>query len=155
MAWKNPSPGVRHALAWATVIVGFFSFSQTKIPTYVLGAFPPLLALTAVYVDDVLARRVEMPRALEFAAVGWTVLAAAIAVGGAVWIIIDAPPDRADDAGMLLADLALAQQDPALGTAVKLLSRPVAAALVVTVILNELLNLETMVIPWLWIKDLA
>ncbi|MFN2378075.1 MAG: ArnT family glycosyltransferase [Candidatus Binatia bacterium] len=90
-AWKSPSAGVRHALAWSTVVVGFFSFSQTKIPTYVLSAFPPLLALTAVYVDDVLTRRVEMPRAMEFAAVAWTVLAAAIAVGGAAWIVIEAP----------------------------------------------------------------
>jgi len=90
-AWKSPTAGVRHALAWATVVVGFFSFSQTKIPTYVLSAFPPLLALTAVYVDDVLTRRVEMPRAMEFATVGWTVLAAAIAVAGAVWIVIESP----------------------------------------------------------------
>lgn len=90
-AWISPSAGARHAIAWATVVVGFFSFSQTKIPTYVLSAFPPLLALTAVYVDDVLTRRVEMPRAMEFAAVGWTVLAATIAVGGSVWMVIESP----------------------------------------------------------------
>ena len=90
-AWKTPSAGVRHALAWATVVVGFFSFSQTKLPTYVLCAFPPLLAITAAYVDDTLTRRVEMPRAMEFAVVGWTVLAATIAVGGAVWVVIESP----------------------------------------------------------------
>jgi len=90
-AWKSPSAGVRHALAWATVIIGFFSFSQTKVPTYVLGAFPPLLAITAAYIDDTLTRRVEMPRAIEFAAVGWTILAAAIAVGGTVWLVIESP----------------------------------------------------------------
>jgi 4-amino-4-deoxy-L-arabinose transferase-like glycosyltransferase len=90
-AWKSPTAGVRHALAWATVVIGFFSFAQTKIPTYVLSAFPPLLALTAVYIDDILTRRVEMPRAMEFAIVGWTVLAAAIAVGGALWIAIESP----------------------------------------------------------------
>ncbi|HEY2776080.1 MAG TPA: glycosyltransferase family 39 protein [Candidatus Binatia bacterium] len=92
-AWKNPSAGVRHALAWATVIIGFFSFSQTKVPTYVLGAFPPLLALVAVYIDDRLTRRVELPRAMEFAAVGWTFVAAAVAVGGAMWVIIARPSD--------------------------------------------------------------
>jgi len=42
-------------------------------------------------VDDVLTRRVEMPRAMEFAAVGWTVLAATIAVGGSVWMVIESP----------------------------------------------------------------
>ncbi len=89
--WRSPSAGVRHALAWATVVIGFFSFSQTKVPTYVLGAFPPLLAITAVYVDDMLTRRVELPRAIEFAAVGWTVVAATIAVGGAVWVVIESP----------------------------------------------------------------
>ena len=47
---------------------------------------------------------------------------------------------------------ALAQQDPSLETAVKLLSRPVAAALVVTVILNELLNLRA---PAAWIGTLS
>lgn len=90
-AWRNPTQGVRHAIAWITVVVGFFSFSQTKIPTYVLSAFPPLVALTAVYLDDILTRRVEMPRAVEFAAVAWSVLVAAIAIVGGVWIVIEAP----------------------------------------------------------------
>ncbi len=90
-AWKSPSAGVRHALAWTTVVIGFFSFAQTKVPTYVLGAFPPLLAITAAYIDDRLTRRVELPRAVEFAAVGWTIFAATIAVGGAVWVVIEAP----------------------------------------------------------------
>lgn len=90
-AWLAPSAGVRHALAWATVVIGFFSFAQTKIPTYVLAAFPPLLAITAAYIDDLVTRRVEMPRAMEFAATGWTMMAATIAVGGAVWIVIESP----------------------------------------------------------------
>jgi 4-amino-4-deoxy-L-arabinose transferase-like glycosyltransferase len=90
-AWLAPAAGVRHALAWSTVVIGFFSFSQTKIPTYVLAAFPPLLAIAAAYLDDLLTRRVEMPRAMEFAAVGWTILAATIAAGGAVWLVIESP----------------------------------------------------------------
>jgi 4-amino-4-deoxy-L-arabinose transferase-like glycosyltransferase len=90
-AWNSPSGGVRHALAWTTVVVGFFSFAQAKIPTYVLAAFPPLLAITGAYVDDVLTRRVELPRATEFVAVGWTVLAATIALAGAVWVVIESP----------------------------------------------------------------
>ncbi|HYC55089.1 MAG TPA: glycosyltransferase family 39 protein [Candidatus Binatia bacterium] len=90
-AWRNPHGGVRHALAWATVVVSFFSFSQTKLPTYVLAAFPPLVALMAAYVDDAVSRRTELPRSIEVAAVGWTILAATIAVGGAAWIFIDAP----------------------------------------------------------------
>lgn len=90
-AWRTSSEGVRHALAWATVVIAFFSLSQTKLPTYVLSAFPPLLAIAAAWADDALTRRVEMPRAMEFAAVGWTILAATIAVGGAVWIVIESP----------------------------------------------------------------
>ena len=89
--WQKPSPGFRHALAWATVVLGFFSFSQTKLPTYVLSAFPPLLAVGAVYVDEVLAHRVELPRITEFALLGWTMLAGAVAVGGAAWMVIEAP----------------------------------------------------------------
>ncbi|HYB98536.1 MAG TPA: glycosyltransferase family 39 protein [Candidatus Limnocylindrales bacterium] len=90
-AWRDPHGGVRHALAWATVVITFFSFSHTKLPTYVLAAFPPLIALMAAYVDDAVTGRVEMPRAIEAAAVGWTILAATIAIAGAAWIFIDAP----------------------------------------------------------------
>jgi len=91
LAWKSPNTGVRHALAWTTVVVGFFSFSQTKVPTYVLSAFPPLLALVAVYIDDTLTRRSTIPKMLEAAIAGWTILAATIAVGGAVWVIYETP----------------------------------------------------------------
>ncbi len=91
LAWKSPNTGVRHALAWATVVLGFFSFSQTKLPTYVLSAFPPLLALVAVYIDETLSRRSPVPKALEAAAVAWTILAATIAAGGVVWVVIEAP----------------------------------------------------------------
>jgi 4-amino-4-deoxy-L-arabinose transferase-like glycosyltransferase len=90
-AWHTPSAGVRHALAWTTVVIGFFSFSQTKIPTYVLAAFPPLLAMAAAYINELLTQRVATPRAIEFAATGWTMLAAAIAIGGAVWLVIESP----------------------------------------------------------------
>jgi 4-amino-4-deoxy-L-arabinose transferase-like glycosyltransferase len=90
-AWKLPSVGVRHAIAWTTVVIGFFSFSQTKIATYVLSAFPPLLAITGAFLDDALTRRVELPRAVEFAVVGWTVLVATLAVGAAIWVAIEAP----------------------------------------------------------------
>ena len=90
-SWQSPNSGMRHALAWATVIIGFFSFSQTKLPTYVLAAFPPLLAIAAAYIDDILTRSVEPPRWVEAAAVGWTILVASIAVGGAVWMVIEAP----------------------------------------------------------------
>ncbi|MBI5506427.1 MAG: glycosyltransferase family 39 protein [Deltaproteobacteria bacterium] len=91
LAWRSPNTGVRHALAWATVVVGFFSFSQTKLPTYVLSAFPALLALVAVYIDETLTRRSPVPRALEAATIAWTILAATIAVGGVVWVVLEAP----------------------------------------------------------------
>lgn len=90
-AWSSSNRGFRHALAWATVIVGFFSFSQTKLPTYVLAAFPPLVTLVAAYIDDLVARGAPLRRSLEAAAVSWTLLAAVIAVGGAVWIVVTAP----------------------------------------------------------------
>jgi len=91
LAWRSPNTGVRHALAWATVVVGFFSFSQTKLPTYVLSAFPPLLALVAVYIDEALTRRSPIPRILKAATVAWTILTATIAAGGVVWVAIEAP----------------------------------------------------------------
>jgi 4-amino-4-deoxy-L-arabinose transferase-like glycosyltransferase len=38
-------------IAWVAVWVGFFSIAQTKLPNYVLPAYPPLALLTASFLD--------------------------------------------------------------------------------------------------------
>ncbi len=49
--WHDPRSrdrAVRFCLCWAVAVVGFFSLSRGKLPTYVLPAFPPLAVLTAL-----------------------------------------------------------------------------------------------------------
>ena len=42
--------GYRFAVCWIAVYVGFFSFSGTKLPSYVLPAYPALALITAVFI---------------------------------------------------------------------------------------------------------
>jgi 4-amino-4-deoxy-L-arabinose transferase-like glycosyltransferase len=42
---------VRFLVCWAAVYVGIFSLAQTKLPNYVLPAYPPLALLTARFLD--------------------------------------------------------------------------------------------------------
>ena len=43
--------GARLLLCWAGVTVAVFSLAATKLPNYVLPAYPPLAVLTGVYLD--------------------------------------------------------------------------------------------------------
>jgi 4-amino-4-deoxy-L-arabinose transferase-like glycosyltransferase len=65
-AWRSeslstgPRP-LRFALVWAAFVVGFFSLSGSKLPAYILPAFPPLALVIGRYLVDAptqqLARR--------------------------------------------------------------------------------------------------
>ena len=78
-SWSN-SPGFFSA-CWAIFPFLFFSFSQSKLPGYILPAVPPLALLTAVG----LQRRIFMPKSQPaLLASGWCAL---IAVG-ITWIVM-------------------------------------------------------------------
>jgi|GEM_PF-932447 len=52
--WNDPrrsDQAVRFCLSWVAVVVGFFSLAKSKLPTYVLPAFPPIAVLTALGIE--------------------------------------------------------------------------------------------------------
>ena len=78
-AWRAPGPvahfkPLKFLLLYSILTVIFFSISDSKLATYILPVFPPLAALTGVY----LTRR---PRALERSVWAATGLAVFVAAG--------------------------------------------------------------------------
>ena len=49
-------------LSWVAVYVGFFSLAQTKLPNYILPAYPPMALLTARFLVRWQAGAVAIPR---------------------------------------------------------------------------------------------
>jgi 4-amino-4-deoxy-L-arabinose transferase-like glycosyltransferase len=72
-SWSN-SPGLYFA-CWAFFPVLFFSFSQSKLPGYILPAVPPLALLTAISLARLSARSVS--------SLGWTFV-----LMGTTWIAL-------------------------------------------------------------------
>ena len=80
-AWRSergaPFQPLRAALLWAAFIVAFFSASGSKLPAYVLPAFPPLALVAGRYLAEVPPRRLALflapviPVALVLGAYGW------------------------------------------------------------------------------------
>ena len=68
---------LRASLLWAAFIVAFFSASGSKLPAYVLPAFPPLALVLGRYLAEVPQRRLALflapviPVALVLAGYGW------------------------------------------------------------------------------------
>lgn len=59
---RQPSAdSFRFLAAWAGTYVVFFSLAGTKLPSYVLPAYPALAILTAAFLDDWIAHRAEPP----------------------------------------------------------------------------------------------
>jgi 4-amino-4-deoxy-L-arabinose transferase-like glycosyltransferase len=56
------STAVRFLVCWAAVYVGFFSMAQTKLPNYILPAYPPLALLMARFLVRWRRGEVEVPR---------------------------------------------------------------------------------------------
>lgn len=82
------SDAVRFLVCWIAVFVGFFSLAQTKLPNYVLPAYPPLALLAARYLLRWRAglaaeARWNMPAALIiFAMIGLGVAIGLTVLGG-------------------------------------------------------------------------
>jgi 4-amino-4-deoxy-L-arabinose transferase-like glycosyltransferase len=68
-----PTDARRLLLPWAIGVVVFFSAASSKLPPYVLPAFPPLALLAGAWIDRLLDRPAEIEGALR--GVAWTVLA--------------------------------------------------------------------------------
>jgi 4-amino-4-deoxy-L-arabinose transferase-like glycosyltransferase len=56
LAPRDWRPATRFLILWATVVVGFFSLSTSKLLTYILPAVPPLALLMARAIEDGLAQ---------------------------------------------------------------------------------------------------
>lgn len=69
---------------WAGLYVGFFSLSRTKLPSYVLPAYPALALLTAAFLDRWIASPALIGR-------GWMRLAFGSIAAGGIGILIGLP----------------------------------------------------------------
>ncbi|MCG6156278.1 ArnT family glycosyltransferase [Rubinisphaera margarita] len=79
--WPQDHQGLLFLLCWAGVYVVFFSIAQTKLPNYVLPAYPPLALLTAWMLVRWQEGEIELP---EWAYV-WG--ARSLMIAGAVLIV--------------------------------------------------------------------
>jgi 4-amino-4-deoxy-L-arabinose transferase-like glycosyltransferase len=89
LRWLQPRADRRDALVafawvWAAVIIIFFSFSGSKLPGYILPAFPAL----AIVVGDQIERFVAEPRPRLMQVAAWmtAMLSLAVVVGFAVYL---------------------------------------------------------------------
>jgi 4-amino-4-deoxy-L-arabinose transferase-like glycosyltransferase len=100
-AWsQRMQPATRVLLAWAVPTWLVFEAVATKLPHYVLPAFPPLMLLAASWALDPLRR--DPPRWLA-----WLSTAALVAVAGGLGIAAAALPKLADGAFSVPGLLAL------------------------------------------------
>ncbi len=93
------SSGTWFCVLWASVVIGFFSLSASKLITYILPAFPPLALLTARALQVVLAQVVpaqvgpteDVPlgrrMGMVFTFLGWTMV-----IGGGVAGLLQVDP---------------------------------------------------------------
>jgi 4-amino-4-deoxy-L-arabinose transferase-like glycosyltransferase len=76
------SPAYLFLLCWAGVWIAVFSFAGTKLPSYVLPAYPALAVMCAAFVDDWLTRPACVPRWLiQSAWVALILVGASLLVG--------------------------------------------------------------------------
>jgi len=72
---------------WAAVVIVLFLPSQAKIITYLLPAFPALLAVAAAWVADRLERGSRLPTSMYVLAATWTTIAAAALAGAGIYTV--------------------------------------------------------------------
>lgn len=73
---------------WAGLVVLFFSAARSKLPTYVLPAFPPLALLAAATLGGALEEESSRARALGWTAVLLVSLGALLALAGAAGLAV-------------------------------------------------------------------
>jgi 4-amino-4-deoxy-L-arabinose transferase-like glycosyltransferase len=90
-AIRQRTEGTQFLLCWVAVWFVFFTVVRTKLPNYILPAYPPLALLTASFLDDWRRGRITLPAWVM--PVGLTCLAlAGVGVGLGLLIAGDALP---------------------------------------------------------------
>ena len=85
LGWKcRKEPGFRFLLAWAGITWAMFEFAPTKLPHYVLPAYPALSALAAAWALEAQARS-KAERILEAISLGLFVLVGFALAGFLAW----------------------------------------------------------------------
>jgi 4-amino-4-deoxy-L-arabinose transferase-like glycosyltransferase len=86
---RGEMSAVTFLICWVAVYVGFFSLAQTKLPNYILPAYPPLALLTARFLirwqsGDVTVRTMMPAAFVALAMVGIGVALGLVLCGGAI-----------------------------------------------------------------------
>ena len=92
LAWRRRNEtAARLALSWSLIVFGAFSLAATKLPWYVVPAYPGMALLVGGYLDDLL-KRPRTPRVLGWA---WLGLGGLLLIGGTSYLATFAlPMDR-------------------------------------------------------------
>jgi 4-amino-4-deoxy-L-arabinose transferase-like glycosyltransferase len=90
-ARRNSSGGTQFLLCWATVWVVIFTVVRTKLPNYILPAYPALALLTAAFLDDWRRGQVQLPAWVMPVSLGSLALAG-VGVGVGLLVAGDALP---------------------------------------------------------------
>ncbi|MBK9155914.1 MAG: glycosyltransferase family 39 protein [Chloracidobacterium sp.] len=79
-ARPETSPLLAFASAWVLVPLLFFSFSGSKLPGYILPVLPGAVAVTSIYLLELMQKRPQLERWLRFIAVAHFVIVTALLV---------------------------------------------------------------------------
>lgn len=102
-AWKQRRDAmVRLALCWGLGVLGAFSLAATKLPWYVVPAYPAIALLLGAFLE----RLVVDPRSMRPLGWAWLLLGLAVTVGGGV-LGLSAGPDRGYAPAALVLGLGL------------------------------------------------
>ena len=102
-AWKRRrDPMIRLALCWSLMVLGAFSAAATKLPWYVVPAYPAIALLLGAFLDRV----IEEPRPMRPLGWAWGLLGLAVSVVGG-WLLLSPGPDRVYAPAALVLGLGL------------------------------------------------
>ena len=79
---------------WTTVVIGFFSVAATKLPSYVLPAYPALAVIAAAFVQRLISGELKLAPFWTRGAFA-TAIVAGVGVAVGVWIAMDYIEPRA------------------------------------------------------------
>ncbi len=102
-AWKHHhEPLIRLALCWGLGVLGAFSLAATKLPWYVMPAYPAIALLLGHFLDWLLAQ----PRSARPLGWAWLALGVAVSVAGLA-LAVSPGPDQAYALAALILGIGL------------------------------------------------